>query len=228
VARTRDDVVAEMASAGVIGIVRESDAGRARTVADALLAGGLQVIEITLTTPGATDLVADLVASRADDGVLVGAGTVLDEGAAVRCIHAGADFLVSPHLPAAVVRAAHRHGIAAIPGAATVHEAMSAIEHGADAVKLFPAGVHGLDWFRALRSVLPPIPLVPTGGITPADVPDWLAAAAPAGGLGGQPTAGGEEEIVARVADVVGRSHAVGAVTRSGVPGVRVGRPGSR
>ncbi|WP_083442198.1 bifunctional 4-hydroxy-2-oxoglutarate aldolase/2-dehydro-3-deoxy-phosphogluconate aldolase [Nitriliruptor alkaliphilus] len=214
----RRDVAAQVTSAGVIGIVRERDGERARTVADALLAGGLTVIEITLTTPGATDLIAELADRCAGTDVLVGAGTILDEDAAARAVRAGARFIVSPHLSVAAVHVAHRHGVVAIPGAATVTEAVTAIECGADAVKLFPAGVHGIDWFRSLHAVLPPVPLIPTGGIGPADVGRWLGAGAAAVGLGGQLSRGDAEEVTARVGEVVDCARQVATARLRGDP----------
>lgn len=199
----RHEIVAGLVRSRIIGIVREDDAERAREVAEALLAGGVRAVEVTMTTPGALALIEELVDRHTSTGMLIGVGTVLDDTVATLAVLAGARFVVSPHLRDGVVQSAHRHGAAALPGASTVDEAITAVEAGADAVKLFPAGVHGLDWFTALRSVVPPVPLVPTGGISPDHAPGWLEAGAAAIGMGGRLTQGRPDQITQRAADLL-------------------------
>ncbi|MGH3657179.1 MAG: bifunctional 4-hydroxy-2-oxoglutarate aldolase/2-dehydro-3-deoxy-phosphogluconate aldolase [Micromonosporaceae bacterium] len=185
----------------VVGIVRADTADRARQAMTAMLHGGLKVVEVTLTTPGALDLIAEF-ASQRDDDVVIGAGTVLDPESARLATMAGATLLVSPSLSPDVIRAGHRYGAAVLPGCATPTEMLAALEAGADAVKLFPASLWGPENLRAVRQALPQVPVIPTGGVTPADAPRWIQAGAIAVGLGSALTAGGPEATSDRVAQL--------------------------
>lgn len=173
-----------IAESGVIAVLRGVDADRAVETARALARGGVGAVEVTLD---ATDAVETLAAVRAalPDETLVGAGTVMDAAAASRAVGAGAEFVVAPHVDAAVVETANRYGVAAMPGAMTPTEAVRAAEAGADAVKVFPAATVGPAHLRRLRGPLPQIPLVPTGGVDADNVGDFLAAGATAVGAGG-------------------------------------------
>ncbi|MEV6896022.1 bifunctional 4-hydroxy-2-oxoglutarate aldolase/2-dehydro-3-deoxy-phosphogluconate aldolase [Amycolatopsis sp. NPDC051372] len=186
---------------GVVGIVRTADAASAVVAARAALDAGLRSIEVPLTNSGALAAIEELTAAYPD--ATIGAGTVLDEASAVLAIRAGARFLVSPNVEAAVIRTAHRYGAAAFPGAGSVTEIVRALEDGADAVKVFPATALGPRWVKDVRAALPQAPLVPTGGIAPEDVPEWLAAGAVAVGMGSALTRGTAEDIRARVAAMV-------------------------
>ncbi|MEU4669315.1 bifunctional 4-hydroxy-2-oxoglutarate aldolase/2-dehydro-3-deoxy-phosphogluconate aldolase [Amycolatopsis sp. NPDC023774] len=186
---------------GVVGIVRTADAASAVVAARAAVDAGLRSIEVPLTNSGALAAIEELTAAYPD--ATIGAGTVLDEASAVLAIRAGARFLVSPNVEAAVIRTAHRYGTAAFPGAGSVTEIVRALEEGADAVKVFPATALGPRWVKDVRAALPQAPLVPTGGIAPEDVPEWLAAGAVAVGMGSALTRGTAEDIRARVAAMV-------------------------
>lgn len=177
--RYRHEVVQRIADHRVVAIVREASADAAHRAAVDLIEAGILVLEVSLTTPGATAVIADLQGRDA----LVGAGTVTDPYAAHDCLAAGARFLVAPNADAEVATLARRRGAAYLPGARTPGEALSANALGADLVKLFPAGdpaelVH-------LRTVAPHVGLVPTGGVSLADAPEFLRAGAVAVGLGG-------------------------------------------
>ncbi|MFF4595103.1 bifunctional 4-hydroxy-2-oxoglutarate aldolase/2-dehydro-3-deoxy-phosphogluconate aldolase [Amycolatopsis sp. CA-161197] len=186
---------------GVVGIVRTADAASAVVAARAAVDAGLRSIEVPLTNSGALAAIEELTAAYPD--AVIGAGTVLDEASAVLAIRAGARFLVSPNFEAAVIRTAHRYGAAAFPGAGSVTEIVRALEEGADAVKVFPATALGPRWVKDVRAALPQAPLVPTGGIAPEDVPEWLAAGAVAVGMGSALTRGTADDIRARVAAMV-------------------------
>lgn len=186
---------------GVVGIVRTADAASAVVAARAAVDAGLRSIEVPLTNSGALAAIEELTAAYPD--AVIGAGTVLDEASAVLAIRAGARFLVSPNFEAAVIRTAHRYGAAAFPGAGSVTEIVRAMEEGADAVKVFPATALGPRWVKDVRAALPQAPLVPTGGIAPEDVPEWLAAGAVAVGMGSALTRGTADDIRARVAAMV-------------------------
>lgn len=167
----------------VIAIVRERDADLAcRTVAR-LLAGGLRVVEVSLTTPGALEVIAEARAVAGDDRV-IGAGTVMDLAAAEAAVGAGAELLVAPSFDPNVIGWATAHGVAIAPGCATPSEMVAAVAAGAGLIKLFPAIIWSPAAVRALLAALPELPLVPTGGVAPAEACDWLRAGAVAVGLG--------------------------------------------
>ncbi|GLZ31711.1 2-keto-3-deoxy-phosphogluconate aldolase [Lentzea sp. NBRC 105346] len=174
----RWEITRDVLAPGVIAIVRTQDAQSAIDAAVPLLDAGFTSLELPLTNPGALEAIAHLAKTNAT----IGAGTVLDEASAVLAIRAGARFLVAPNVEPAVIRTAHRHGVAVIPGAATVTEIVHALELGADAVKVFPAPTPR--WVSDVLAALPHAPLVPTGGITPDTVPGYLAAGAASCGIG--------------------------------------------
>jgi 2-dehydro-3-deoxyphosphogluconate aldolase/(4S)-4-hydroxy-2-oxoglutarate aldolase len=168
----------------VVAILRAGDSARAEAVVDVLVDGGIRCIELTMTTPGALDVVERL-AARVADVVDLGVGTVLTAAEVDRAVDAGACFVVSPSVVPAVIGAATRHGIASYPGALTPTEIHGAWSLGASAVKLFPAGSFGPGYLAALRAPLPDIPIVPTGGIGAGEAAAWLDAGAAALGMGG-------------------------------------------
>ncbi len=148
----------------VIAVVRMSDAGRLGGVVEAIKMGGIRAIEITMTTPSALAIIAEMAAAR-PAGMLVGAGTVLDGGTAEKVIQAGADFVVSPVTMPDVITACKRADIFVAPGALTPNEILAAWEKGADVVKVFPATSVGPKYLRDLRGPLPQVRLMPTGGV---------------------------------------------------------------
>jgi 2-dehydro-3-deoxyphosphogluconate aldolase/(4S)-4-hydroxy-2-oxoglutarate aldolase len=182
----------------IIGIVRTPAGPAAVSTAIGMLRAGLRTLEIALTTPGGLDAIR-AVRAEAPPGALIGAGTVLDEATARAAVDAGAGFLVAPNLEPAVICAGHRYGVPVIPGAATATEVVRALDLGADAVKIFPASQHGPRWLSDLRAALPQAPLVPTGGVTPATAPEWVAAGAVACGMGASLTSGGPQAAAERV-----------------------------
>src|SRR5207245_1361450 len=151
---------------GVVPVVRASSAQEARMAADAVREGGIPIVEITMTVPGAVEVIRELVKNVPGD-VLVGAGTVLNAEAARRCLDAGAQFLVSPGLNLPMIELAKKEGKLVMAGALTPTEVMAAWEAGADFVKIFPCGqVGGAKYIKALRGPFPQVPFVPTGGVT--------------------------------------------------------------
>jgi 2-dehydro-3-deoxyphosphogluconate aldolase/(4S)-4-hydroxy-2-oxoglutarate aldolase len=177
----------------VIAIIRTSSAAEAIEVGEVLVSAGLPVIEVALTTPNGLEAIAGLAA--VEDGRLVGAGTVLDAGAAREAVAAGARFLVSPGLDEALVREAARLDVASMPGAATATEIMRARALGADFVKVFPASTYGPEHLRALRVVFPDVAFVPTGGVGPSNAADWFAAGASAVAVGSALASGGAAQV---------------------------------
>ena len=181
---SRVDVVKQIKDTGVIPVVRASSADEAMRAIDAIRAGGISVLEITMTVPGAVGLIEQVAATCGED-VLVGAGTVLDPETATACISAGAKFVVSPALNLDTIAYCRRHDIAVMPGALTPTEVVQAWNAGADFVKVFPAGaVGGPGYLKALKAPLPQIELVPTGGVSLKTAADFIKAGAAALGIG--------------------------------------------
>jgi len=162
---------------GALGIVRVQKAENLLQIAEALQGGGLNCVEITMTTPGALRAIEEAVGKLGDE-VLMGAGTILDAATARQAILAGAQFLVTPTVEPDVIEMAHRYGIVVIAGAMTPSEILTAWEAGADMVKVFPAGILGPEYIKAVRGPLPQIPLVPTGGITAGNAGEFIKAGA--------------------------------------------------
>lgn len=178
----RHDTMNELARHKAVGIVRSDTPEAALDAATALLDAGLRVVEVALTTPGALDVIGELSSSRPE--ALIGAGTVLDATSCRLAVLAGARFVVAPSLDPDTMRTARRYGAASLPGVGSPTEALTAMEEGADAVKLFPASAFGPSYIREVRAALPQLPFVPTGGVGVDDVRSWLDAGAVAVGLG--------------------------------------------
>src|SRR6266511_2560349 len=159
---------------GVIAVVRLKESAGLRDVATALAAGGVTALEITLTTPGAIEAIAEL----ASQGAAVGAGTVLDEKAARDVIAAGARFVVSPTLDRSVVRYCRDKGVACLPGAFSPTELLEAWRAGASLVKLFPASAVGPRYLREVLAPLPFLRVVPSGGVALENAAEWIRAGA--------------------------------------------------
>jgi 2-dehydro-3-deoxyphosphogluconate aldolase / (4S)-4-hydroxy-2-oxoglutarate aldolase len=171
---------------GIIPVVRASSPGEACIAADAVFRGGIPIVEITMTVPGALDVIRELVKNCASD-VLIGAGTVLNAEAARRCLDAGAQFLVSPGLNIQTIELAVREEMLMMAGALTPTEVLTAWEAGSDLVKVFPCGqVGGAKYIKALKGPLPQIPLVPTGGVNLNTAAEFIEAGAVALGVGGE------------------------------------------
>lgn len=178
------EVIRQIRETGVIPVVRAASADEAMRAVDALKAGGLDVLEITLTVPGALRVIEE-VSARFGADALVGAGTVLDAGAARASVEAGARFVVSPALDLETVACCRERGVAVLPGALTPTEVLRAWTAGADFVKLFPAGaLGGASYVKSLKAPLPQIELVPTGGVSLKTAADFIRAGASALGVG--------------------------------------------
>jgi 2-dehydro-3-deoxyphosphogluconate aldolase/(4S)-4-hydroxy-2-oxoglutarate aldolase len=168
---------------GVIAIMRAQSSDQLLRAAEAIRAGGVSAIEVTMTTPGALAVIESATA-QADEGVTFGAGTVLDAESARAAILAGAQFLVSPTLSVAVIAMARRYRVPVLPGAYTPTEILAAWEAGADMVKVFPASVGGPEFIRALKAPLPQVELVPVGGVELENTAAFIRAGAAAVGVG--------------------------------------------
>jgi len=199
---------------GVLGIIRVRSAEKLTRIADALRSGSLYCLEITMTTPGALRAIEQV--NEKLEGVVIGAGTVLDAPTARQAILAGAEFLVTPTVELDVIEMAHRYGVVVIAGAMTPTEILTAWEAGADMVKVFPANILGPGYLKAVHGPLPQIPLVPTGGVTADNAGTFIRAGAAIVCAGGwlvdkQAVAEGRYEILSERArelvDVVSKAR---------------------
>src|SRR6185312_9672851 len=182
---TREQIRARVLEVGIVPVVRATSAKKAIAAAEAVAAGGITIVEVTMTVPGALDAITQLIKTLGSE-VVVGAGTVLDAQAARQCFDAGAEFLVSPGLDLGTITAANDAGKLIMAGALTPTEVITAWKAGADFVKVFPASaVGGANYLKALRGPLPQVPLVPTGGVNLNTAADFLRAGASALGIGG-------------------------------------------
>jgi 2-dehydro-3-deoxyphosphogluconate aldolase / (4S)-4-hydroxy-2-oxoglutarate aldolase len=168
---------------GVIAIMRAKSSDQLLQAAEAVYAGGVRVIEVTMTTPGALSVIERAVAQFGKD-VLFGAGTVLDAESARAAILAGAAFVVSPGFDAGAVALCRRYSVPAFPGAYTPTEIITAWQAGAAMVKIFPASVGGPGFIKALKAPLPQIEMVPTGGVEIENAAEFMRSGAAALGVG--------------------------------------------
>ena len=183
--KSKEEVRRKIEQVGVVPVVRASSSAEALFAAEAVLRGGIPIVEITMTVPNAVKVIAELVRELPD--VLTGAGTVLDPEMARECLAAGAEFLVSPGLDLGTVQLAVRERVFMMAGALTPTEVIAAWRAGADFVKIFPcAQVGGASYLKALKGPLPGIPLVPTGGVNLETAASFLRAGAAALGVGGE------------------------------------------
>ncbi|MGH9617711.1 MAG: bifunctional 4-hydroxy-2-oxoglutarate aldolase/2-dehydro-3-deoxy-phosphogluconate aldolase [Acidobacteriaceae bacterium] len=181
----KSKIMHHMHEVGLVPVLRASSAEEAIKIADAIVSGGVNILEVTMTVPGAIHVIEQL-ASHHGDKLLLGAGTVLDSETARSCLLAGAQFIVSPALDLRTIEMCRRYGVPIMPGALTPTEIVAAWQAGADVVKVFPcSALGGAKYLKALQGPLPQIQLVPTGGVSLSTAEEFLAAGAFALGVGG-------------------------------------------
>ena len=183
---TSADVRKRIIEIGIIPVIRAASARDAIFAVEAVNAGGIPVAELTMTVPGAIDLIAELSKTLGSE-ILIGAGTVLNAETAQRCIEAGARFIVSPGFDQETVKRAKQFDTIVMAGALTPTEVIAAWKAGSDMVKIFPCGnVGGAKYIRALKGPLPQIPMIPTGGVNLETAGDFIRAGAEALGIGSE------------------------------------------
>jgi 2-dehydro-3-deoxyphosphogluconate aldolase/(4S)-4-hydroxy-2-oxoglutarate aldolase len=183
---------------GVIAIGRGIDPDAAVRIGEGLRAGGVGALEVTMGSDGALTAIERLAARFGENDFVIGAGTVLDVSSAAAAVGAGATFLVMPVTDPVLIGWAAARAVPTFPGAMTPSEALAGWTAGASAIKVFPASVVGPAFVRELRGPFPEIPLVPTGGLTVGNVPEFIAAGAVAVGLGSWLTGEGDPERIAQ------------------------------
>ena len=214
----KSQVLERIKSIGIIPVVRASSGDEALVAVEAIKAGGLSILEITMTVPGAVGII-EKIAARYGDEVLVGAGTVLDAETAKHCLRAGAQFVVSPALNLETIAYCRDAGCAIMPGALTPTEVVTAWSAGADMVKVFPCGaMGGASYIKSLRAPLPQIELVPTGGVSLTTAAGFIEAGAAAIGVGA--------DLVDLKAIRAGQSERITETTRAYIEAVRSARAG--
>ncbi|MFE4240069.1 bifunctional 4-hydroxy-2-oxoglutarate aldolase/2-dehydro-3-deoxy-phosphogluconate aldolase [Peribacillus butanolivorans] len=174
----------ELKQGKLVAVIRGARPDQIVPIARALNEGGIRTLEITVETPKVCELI-DKVKEEFGDDIIVGAGTVLDPETARSVIMAGAEFIFSPTVNIETIKMAKRYGIISIPGALTPTEILTAYEHGADVIKVFPADALGVGYFKNLKGPMPHIPLMPTGGVNLDNLASFLKAGAVAAGIGG-------------------------------------------
>ena len=180
----KQEVINSLRQTGIVAVIRTETPGDLVAVARALSEGGVQFVEITMTTPGALDIIREAVAQLQDAKVFIGAGTVLDAETARAAIIAGAQFIVSPGFDQETVRVCNTYGVVVMPGALTPQEILHAWKHGADVVKVFPADIGGPGYIKTIKEPLPQIELLPTKGVDLNTAGAFLKAGAIAVGAG--------------------------------------------
>jgi len=179
----RTEIVDRLRAERAVAVVRLPEGNTVLNTVEALLEGGVNAVEITLTVPGALDQMAE-VRDRFGDAVLLGVGSVTSVDQIHAAVQAGAKYIVSPFFRADLVQAAHALNVASCPGAMTPTECMLAHDAGADIIKIFPADVVGMPFFKAVLAPLPFLKLMPTGGVSLSNADAWLRAGAVAVGVG--------------------------------------------
>lgn len=181
---TKSEILTHIRQLGLVPVIRATSADEAMRAIDAIKAGGIDVLEITMTVPGAVRVI-EQVAERYGNDAIVGAGTVLDPETARACILAGARFIVSPSLNLGTIELCRRYSVPVMPGALTPTEVITAWQAGADMVKVFPcSAMGGASYLKALKAPLPQVDLIPTGGVNLKTAADFLTAGASALGVG--------------------------------------------
>lgn len=199
----KEDVIRKTKEEGIVAVVRAESKEQGEKVIEAIVKGGIRMIEVTMTVPGAVDIIKALAEKYRGTEVCIGAGTVLDPETARMCILAGAEFIVSPCLSPETVKLCNRYRVPMMPGVMNARDAVEALELGCDILKVFPGNVAGPATISSLRGPLPQAVFMPTGGVDTDNVEKWVKAGACAVGTGSNLTAGaktGDYEAVTKKA----------------------------
>lgn len=179
----REKILAEVITRKAVAVIRAKDPDKLRRIIESLAEGGITIAEITMTVPNAIQLI-EKMSNEVSKNIIIGVGSVLNRETAISAINAGAKYVVSPILKKEVIDAAHENDVPIMPGCFTPTEAQTAFEYGADIIKVFPADVLGMGFFKAILAPMPHLRLMPTGGVTLTNPGEWIKAGACAVGLG--------------------------------------------
>ena len=199
---TKLTTLKKITDVGVVAVVRAESAEQAIKIAEACREGGIPAIEITFTVPYADEVIRELSKAYKNGEMIVGAGTVLDSETARVAILAGAQYIVSPCLDEETIKLCNRYQIPVMPGCVTIKEMVTAMELGADIIKVFPGELVGPSYIKAVRGPLPQAPLMPTGGVSLENAAEWIKNGCVAVGVGGSLTAGAKTGDYAAVTEM--------------------------
>ena len=189
----KEKVIQRITDAGIVAVVRAESAEQAKKIADACIEGGVPAIELTFTVPKADKVIAELSEMYSEDQIILGAGTVLDSETARIAILAGAQYIVSPCFDLETAKLCNRYRVPYMPGCMTIKEVITAMEAGADIIKIFPGEVFGPKIIKAINGPIPQARMMPTGGVSADNVDEWIKAGAVAVGAGSSLTAGAKK-----------------------------------
>lgn len=195
----KQQVLTKMTDAGLVAVVRANTADEAIRIADACLEGGCPSIELTFTVPGAHKVIEALANKYTNGEMLLGAGTVLDAETARTAILSGANYIVSPGFNRGAAELCNRYRVPYLPGCMTITEVLTAMEAGADIIKIFPADLFGPTIIKDIKGPLPQAKLMPTGGVDVSNVDKWIKAGAVAVGAGSSLTKGAKTGDYAQI-----------------------------
>ncbi len=195
----KEQILTKIQDAGIVAVVRASSTEEAVRITDACIEGGVAAIELTFTVPHADKVIEDLAKKYTPEEIILGAGTVIDAETARIAMLSGAQYIVSPCFNADMVRLCNRYRMAVMPGVMSVTEAVSAMEAGADILKVFPAELFGPKVIKAIKGPIPYAKIMPTGGVTADNVGEWIRAGAVAVGAGGALTGGAKNGDYAKI-----------------------------
>jgi 2-dehydro-3-deoxyphosphogluconate aldolase/(4S)-4-hydroxy-2-oxoglutarate aldolase len=186
----KEKIITRIREGGLVAVVRAETTDQAIKITDACIEGGVAAIEVTFTVPRAHNVIAELSRRYNESQILLGAGTVLDPETARIAILEGAGYIVSPSFNEDTVRLCNRYRVPCMPGCMTIREVLTAMEAGADIIKVFPGEAFGPAIIKAIKGPIPQAELMPTGGVSVDNAAEWIKAGAVALGVGGQLTAG--------------------------------------
>jgi len=179
----KEKILEEIFKVKVVAVLRINETDKLKNIIDALYVGGISVVEITMTVPNAIQQI-EKMNEELDKNIVLGVGSVLNKSVAEEAIKAGAKYVVSPVLKKEIIETSHKYGVPAMPGCFSPTEIQTAYEYGADIIKVFPADLVGMSFFKSILAPLPHLKLMPTGGVSLTNACDWIKAGACAVGVG--------------------------------------------
>ncbi|MGI6701812.1 MAG: bifunctional 2-keto-4-hydroxyglutarate aldolase/2-keto-3-deoxy-6-phosphogluconate aldolase [Christensenellales bacterium] len=194
---TKEQIITKIKESGLVAVIRAATPDEALKITRACIEGGVSAIELTFTVPGAENIIQALI-KECSGGIIIGAGTVLDPETARIAILKGAEYIVSPSVNLDTIKLCNRYRVPVMPGVMTPTEAVTALEAGADILKIFPGGLFGPKVIKDFKGPLPQADFMPTGGVTVENAAEWIKAGAVALGAGSALTAGSYEDVVNR------------------------------
>lgn len=189
----KEKVITRILDAGIVAVVRADSTDTAKRITEACIEGGVAAIELTFTVPGAQKVIEELAATYSPEDIILGAGTVMDSATARIAMLSGAEYIVSPYLDLDTVKMCNRYRVPIMPGVMSVRECVTAMEAGADILKVFPGDLFGPKIIKAIHGPIPYAKMMPTGGVDVDNVAQWIKAGAVAVGAGSSLTTGAKE-----------------------------------